>query len=173
MPSRFYRRISNRLATLNLLVLCVLVGVWIPVQIYPLVASWPVLEPQIHYGTPHYARETPLLNKVVFRMNGDNSADYLVWMDSDNQKAFLDWFGPGHPMEVWALRISPHTWFVTDIQTAEGGLDPYGMYVFQLAVAGGGFVLTLLSWAFFAFFLREYLRHFRHRRWLAVGPEAV
>jgi hypothetical protein len=173
LPTRIFRRYSNRLATLNLVLLCALVGVWIPVQIQPIVASWPVLEPQIHYGTPHYARQSPLLNRVVFRMNGDDNAEFLLWMDPGNHTDFLNWFSPANPMEVWALRVSKKTWLVTDVQAAQGGLDPYAMYPFQISLAAGGIGLTLLCWIFCGFLLKEYLVHFRHRRWLAPGLPQV
>jgi len=170
VATRIFRRYSNRLATLNLIFLCALLGVWIPVQIHPIVSSWPVAEADIHFGVPHYARQSPLLNRVVFRMNGDNNAEYLLWMDPGNHADFLEWFSPVNPMEVWALRINERTWFVTDVQAAEGGIDPYAMYPFQISIAVGGIFLSLLCWILFFFFLREYRAHFRHRRWLGPPP---
>lgn len=173
MPTRLFRRYSNRLATLNLLFLCVLLGTWIPVQIYPVIASWPVLEPQIHYGFPHYARQSPLMNRVIFRLNGDDHAEYMLWMNPENREHFLEWFSPSNPMEVWALPISPTTWFVTDVQALDGGIDPYAMYPFQIGVTLGGILLTLVFWLMFLYFLREYWKYFRHRRWLSQGALAV
>ena len=169
MAQRIFRRYSNRLATLNLALLCALVGVWVPVQIHPIIASWPVLEPDILYGSPHYARQSPLLNRVVFRINGDNHAEFLLWMDPGNHAQFLDWFNPGTPMQIIALRINDRTWLVTDVQTPHNGLDPYSMYPFQIALALGGILVTLLSWGLFAFFIKEYHVHFKHRRWLVPG----
>lgn len=173
MPRRIFRRFSNRLATLNLLLLTALLGVWIPVQIYPIVASWPVTEVSIFYGSPHYARQSPLLNRVVFRMNGDDNAEFLLWMNPANHSRLLDWFSPANPMEVWALRVGDNSWFVTDVQASEGGIDPYSMYPFQIGMAVGGIFLSLVIWALFAVLLYEYINHFRHRRWLAPGPREI
>lgn len=125
--------------------LCLLLGTWPLVQVRPLLHSfWGSAES--HYGMVHHARKSPLLNRITFRLNGDDNAEFLLWVSPWQGQEILQWFGPQTPMQVQTLRLSDSLWLVVDLQTDENGVDYPTIRRFHYLALFFGLVIAAIAW---------------------------
>lgn len=178
---------------MNILILLALAFLWYMAQVWPLAKTllplqvdnlygemnsqnvapqrisvldlWLGHEDDVFFGTVHYARQSPVLGKVTFRLNEDDRAEFQLWLDRANLPEFEKWFGPKVPMMVMARRVSLNVWVVTGLACAQGALDAQRLsrqriwaFIFFMGIS----LLILMGWVYF---WNEYRQYFRYRPW--------
>jgi hypothetical protein len=146
-------------------------AIWWVMQVVPVLATIGGND-ELFYGMVSEARQSSLFGRVSFHVNGDNDANFMLWMNPDNRKKFDQWFGPQRGFRIEARRSLGGEWLVSGLDCAYGGLDRQELLRWRIAM----FVLSL-GFAYLAilglrWLGRDYHAFYRHRPWLRIPRKA-
>jgi len=159
----------NRFACLLLLALFFVSAIWWSVQVVPIVSS-SFKQEELFFGLPHKAKQSPFFGRVIFEINDDDKADFMVWMNPANRARFDQWFGPDQGLKIEAVRALKNTWVVVGLESTEGGLDRNELTMWR---AFAGLVSLAITFVFtvITFWLgKQYKGYFRYRPWFRRKP---
>ena len=157
----------NRLLCLLLLGLLFASATWWASQAIPIVGTIGHDE-DIFLGLVHFARQTPLLGKVTFRINEDDGADFVLWMNPANRDEFDKWFGPQRGIQVKAQRSFNGQWLVTGLECAEGELNVSDLSHWRMVVLTVSLGIFWFCMRVFSALFKEYRLWYRHKPWLRI-----
>lgn|GEM_PF-2642429 len=160
---RFVRR-CPRILCVQILFLLLLSVVWWGVQAMPVVLS-ANKQPDLFYGTAHYASQSPILGRVTVRINNDDEARFLLWLDEEQRQVFDLIVRQGVPLEIVALRSIFLEWTVLALSSSEGGLDIEALTVQRWKMTIVALGLSLISILLWILVFRFYLKNYRGRKW--------
>jgi len=122
-------------------------------------------QPDLFYGTAHYASQSPILGRVTVRINNDDEARFLLWLDEEQRQVFDLIVRPGVPLEVVALRSIFLEWTVLALSSSEGGLDIEALTVQRWKMTIVALGLSLISILLWILVFRFYLKNYLGRKW--------
>lgn len=146
-----------------MLAMLFVVLVWFLLQILPAIPK--PGETFLFFGEPSSAKQMPLYGRVTFRINGDNNADFVLWMNPENRERFNIWFGPEQPLRIDAVRTLSRDWLVVGMGSNVGELNQQELWEWRrmwLVSTGLFLVFGTLVWLWL---FREYSTYFRHKSW--------
>ncbi len=122
-------------------------------------------QPDLFYGTAHYASQSPILGRVTVRINNDDEARFLLWLDEEQRQVFDLIVRQGVPLEIVALRSIFLEWTVLALSSSEGGLDIEALTVQRWKMTIVALGLSLISILLWILVFRFYLKNYRGRKW--------
>lgn len=152
----------------NLALLSLLVIVWCVSYAGPVLQSF-FKKPHLFYGQVSYAAipsvfggsNIPFLDKTYFRINGDDSATFILYASEEMLDSMSDWFDFAAvnvgdvPLEVSAVRLPGNRYVVKSLASTYGELDwetVVGYQLFYSLVVLG--IITVCFVGFLTFFIR-------------------
>lgn len=160
---RFVRR-CPRILCVQVLFLLLLSVVWWGVQAMPVLLS-ANKQPDLFYGTAHYASQSPILGRVTLRINNDDDARFLLWLNEEQRQIFDLIVRPGVPLEIVGLRSPFLEWTVVALSSSEGGMDIEALAVQRWRSTIIALALAAISLLLWILVLRFYLKYYRGRKW--------
>ena len=129
----------------NLALLLLLAIVWCVSYAGPVLQSF-FKEEHLFYGQVSYAAipsvfggsNVPFLDKTYFRINGDDSATFILYASEEMLDSMSDWFNFAAvnvgdiPLEVSAVRLSGNRYVVKSMASTYGELDWETVVGYQL-----------------------------------------
>ena len=136
---------SRRSIYFNLALLLLLAVVWCVSYAGPVLQSF-FKEEHLFYGRVSYAAipsvfggsNVPFLDKTFFRINGDDSATFVLYASEEMLDSMSDWFNFAAvnvgdiPLEVCAVRLSGNRYIVKSMASTYGELDWETVVGYQL-----------------------------------------
>jgi hypothetical protein len=164
--SRLFRKMANRTACVNAILLLVILLSWLFFFVWPLVL---VNYENIHlfYGEVTHARYLRGLNLVQFYANNQIEPLYLLWMDALNVDIFNTHFVKGVAYQIWALPAGGSKFIVLSIEHPDWGLQYDSIIVHIKWLAAVGVSLGVVLLGALAFLLKEYWLFYRHMKWFS------
>jgi len=129
------------------------------------IAKSPFQTDYLFYGTVDRATQSPLFGRITFRINGDDGANFQLWIDTQNRAKFDLWFGPDVPLQIEARRSFDNNWLVTSLGSPYGHLDIDLLAKQRIRmgiIMGVGGTLSLLG---LFWLVHQYLTFFRFKPW--------
>lgn len=158
---------SRRSIYFNLALLLLLAVVWCVSYAGPVLQSF-FKEEHLFYGRVSYAAipsvfggsNVPFLDKTFFKINGDDSATFVLYASEEMLDSMSDWFNFAAinvgdvPLEISAVRLSGNRYIVKSMASTYGELDwdtlaEYQLF-YSLIVLG---IIGVCSVGFLIFFI--------------------
>lgn len=136
---------SRRSVYFNIALLLLLVVVWCVSYAGPVLQSF-FKDEHLFYGRVSYAAipsvfggsNVPFLDKTFFRINGDDSATFVLYGSEEMLDSMSDWFNFAAvnvdevPLEISAVRLSGNRYIVKSMASTYGELDWDTVVKYQL-----------------------------------------
>lgn len=161
-------------AYFNFAFLFAVLGSWLFFYLQPVLRGF-LSDEYLFYGKVSYAAipsifgnsDIPLLDKTLFRLNGDNDATFILYASKEILEEMSEWFQFGArnagdiSLEVSAARVGENRFVVSSMATSNGALewDTLMEYQFQWAM-----VYLAVECVFFCLFLFFIILGFKARR---------
>ena len=127
---------SRRSIFFNVALLLLLVVVWCVSYAGPVLQSF-FKEEHLFYGQVSYAAipsifggsNVPFLDKTFFKINGDDSATFVLYASEEMLDSMSEWFNFAAvnvgevPLEISAVRLSDNRFIVKSLASTDGKLD--------------------------------------------------
>lgn len=162
--AKFIRR-CPKLLCVHIILLLLVSTVWWSLQAIPVLTSLRSY-PDLFYGLPHRATQSPLFGRVAIQINGDDEARFVLWMDEEQRQIFNSFFGPGVPLEIIAARSWTNDWVVLGFSSSQAGLDYTALEEQKIRMATTSVIFALFSLILFVLVCLFYLKNYKNRPWL-------
>lgn len=159
----WFRRHCNRALSLQMLAMLLVAMVWFSMQVLPGIPK--PGEPELFFGEPHMARQSPLFGRVSFRVNGDNNATFVLWMNPNSREQFNLWFGPDQALRIDAVRTWGNEWMVVGLGSNVGDLNARDLFLWRMGWLLASTVALAIALSTWIWLMREYAAYFRHKSW--------
>jgi hypothetical protein len=166
-------------AYFNFAFLFAVLGSWLFFYLQPVLRGF-LSDEYLFYGKVSYAAipsifgnsDIPLLDKTLFRLNGDNDATFILYASKEILEEMSEWFQFGArnagdiSLEVSAARVGENRFVVSSMATSNGALEWDTLMEYQFQWAMIYLVVELVFFCGFVFFIVLGFRS--RRRWKAL-----